>query len=187
MPQPTCMGLSVSKAVARNLLEFALIFAVWGAVYEMIVRAWLPPGALVAVVLATSFAKTVFFGNENIWQLRTASKQNWPYHKFLLLMLMNVWQIITSFGLDYHLLYLLNKGSFDVINPALAGGSLLFEFFYYSALNFMFFGYGDITPQTIPAKVLTLTEITLAFVTVIFLLSDFISLKESLRKPPDNA
>lgn len=45
----------------------------------------------------------------------------------------------------------------------------------------MFFGYGDITPQSIPAKLLVLTEITLAFVTVIFLLSDFISLKESLR------
>ena len=56
----------------------------------------------------------------------------------------------------------------------------MFEFFYYSALNFMFFGYGDITPQTVPAKLLTLTEITLAFVTVIFLLSDFISLKESI-------
>jgi hypothetical protein len=45
----------------------------------------------------------------------------------------------------------------------------------------MFFGYGDITPQSIPAKLLTLSEITLAFVTVIFLLSDFISLKDSLR------
>jgi hypothetical protein len=31
--------------------------------------------------------------------------------------------------------------------------------------------------------VMTLTEISLAFVTVIFLLSDFISLKESIRKP----
>jgi hypothetical protein len=36
-------------------------------------------------------------------------------------------------------------------------------------------------PQTIPAKVANLTEIVLAFVTVIFLLSDFVSLKESLR------
>jgi hypothetical protein len=30
----------------------------------------------------------------------------------------------------------------------------------------------------------TLSEITLAFVTVIFLLSDFISLKESIRRVP---
>ncbi len=50
----------------------------------------------------------------------------------------------------------------------------------------MFFGYGDVTPQTVVAKALTLTEITLAFVTVIFLLSDFISLKESIRRPTEN-
>jgi hypothetical protein len=99
-------------------------------------------------------------------------------------MLMNVWQVITSFALDFHLLELLSQDSFEVISPKLSGAALVFEFFYYSALNFMFFGYGDITPQTIPAKLLTIAEISLAFVTVIFLLSDFISLKESLRRPP---
>jgi hypothetical protein len=178
------MGLSATRTFARNLLEFALIFALWGVGYEMVVRQWLSPAALTAAVLALAAAKTLFFGAENIGQLRLASKQNWPYHKFLLLMLMNAWQIITSFGLDYHLLHTLNRESFHEIKPALESASLVFEFLYYSALNFMFFGYGDITPQTIPAKVLTLTEITLAFVTVIFLLSDFISLKESLRNPP---
>jgi hypothetical protein len=39
----------------------------------------------------------------------------------------------------------------------------------------------------VPAKLLTLTEITLAFVTVIFLLSDFISLKESIGAGPRKA
>ncbi len=43
-------------------------------------------------------------------------------------------------------------------------------------------GYGDIIPQTIPAKFLTMTEILVAFTTVIFLLSDFISLKESVAR-----
>ncbi len=64
--------------------------------------------------------------------------------------------------------------SVAVINPDFEGPELVF----------MSFDYGDITPQTIPAKILTLTEITLAFVTVIFLLSDFISVKESIRRPP---
>lgn len=58
----------------------------------------------------------------------------------------------------------------------------MFEFGYFSVLNFSFFGYGDITPATIPAKIIVLTEIVLAFLTVIFILSDFISLKESLQK-----
>mgnify|MGYP002778382240 CR=1 FL=1 len=59
--------------------------------------------------------------------------------------------------------------------------------FYFSVLNFSFFGYGDITPQTIPAKLATLTEIVLAFLTVIFILSDFISLKDSLRARRKNS
>jgi hypothetical protein len=180
------MRLSVPKAVARNLLEYALLFALWGVALEAVAGGWLPPFWLAAVVLALAAAKTVFFGIENIGQLRQAAEQNTPYHKFLLLMLMNVWQVITSFALDFHLLDLLYPDSFGGIDRTLAGPALVFEFFYYSALNFMFFGYGDVTPQTVPAKALTLAEISLAFVTVIFLLSDFISLKESLRRPPIN-
>jgi len=178
------MGLSVPKAVTRNLIEFALLFGLWAIQFEVVERGWLSPTWLIGMVLAGAAAKTVFFGIENIGQLRQAADQNTPYHQFLLLMLMNVWQVITSFALDFHLLERLSAESFAVIDPKLSGAALVFEFFYYSALNFMFFGYGDITPQTIPAKILTLAEISLAFVTVIFLLSDFISLKESIRRPP---
>jgi hypothetical protein len=177
------MRLSVSKAVLRNLAEFVALFALWGVSLEAIAHEWLPPAGLLAAVLVLACAKTAFFGIENVGQLRRAAQQNTPYHQFLLLMLMNVWQVITSFALDFHLLFLLNEKSFATINPQLDGAALVFEFFYFSGLNFMFFGYGDITPQTIPAKALTLVEISLAFVTVIFLLSDFISLKESLRRP----
>ena len=53
-----------------------------------------------------------------------------------------------------------------------------------STLNFSFFGYSEIMPQTVPAKIANLTEIVMAFVTVIFLLSDFISLKDSIRSQP---
>jgi hypothetical protein len=178
------MQLSVPRAVTRNLFEFVLLFAVWEVQREAIARQWLSTNWLIALLMVVAAAKTAFFGVENIGQLRRAAEQNTPYHQFLLLMLMNVWQVITSFALDFHLLELLTRDSFAVIDPELTGAALVFEFFYYSALNFMFFGYGDITPQTIPAKVLTLAEISLAFVTVIFLLSDFISLKESLRRPP---
>jgi hypothetical protein len=174
----------VTKAFARNLLEFAALFGLWALGREGVDGHWLPARWLIAVVIATMLAKTVFFGIENIGQLRRAANLNTPYHQYLLLMLMNVWQVITSFALDFHLLDRINSASFAVINPELAGAELLFEFFYFSGLNFMFFGYGDVTPQTVPAKLMTLTEISLAFITVIFLLSDFISLKESLRRPP---
>ena len=174
------MRLTGLVLTIRNALEFAVIFALWWAVGKAIDDRALSPLALAALIVAVAWIKTAFFGIENIRQLWRASAENMAYYKFLLLMLVNMWQIVVAFALDFHLLHCLNDKSFAVVDATLTGDPLLFEFFYYSALNFMFFGYGDITPQTIPAKLLTLTEISLAFVTVIFLLSDFISLKESI-------
>jgi hypothetical protein len=76
---------------------------------------------------------------------------------------------------------LLAAGVHEAWRAGLGEPRILFDCFFYSLLNFTFFGFGDITPQLIPAKLVTLMEVTLAFFTVIFLLSDFISLKDSLR------
>lgn len=175
-----------SRLALRNAAEFGVIFALWAGELALIDRQEATPATLAAVVVVVALAKTAFFGVENIRQLRQAAAENIAYHRFLLLMVVNVWQVIVAFGLDFHALARLSPDNFAGVNPSLAGGELVFEYFYYSALNFMFFGYGDVTPQTVVAKGLTLTEITLAFVTVIFLLSDFISLKESIRRPSEN-
>jgi hypothetical protein len=174
------MRLTGLHLVVRNTIEFAFIFGLWLGELELIAHQRFGAAALTAIILAVAWSKTAFFGVENIRQLWQASEENMPYYKFLLLMLVNMAQIILAFALDYHLLYQLSAESFAGVNATLEGASLVFEFIYFSSLNFMFFGYGDITPQSIPAKLLTLTEVTLAFVTVIFILSDFISLKESI-------
>ncbi len=165
----------------RNLIEYAALIAIWYAQWLLVQSGAASSAVLIAIVLVIAWVKTAFFGAENLRQLMEASAKNWPYHRFMLLMLVNMSQIILSFTFDFHLLESINFASFAVVQEGLSAAELIFEFFYFSALNFMFFGYGDITPQSIPAKLLVLTEITLAFVTVIFLLSDFISLKESLR------
>jgi hypothetical protein len=175
------MRLKLFWLMIRNAVEFAVIFGVWYVLLELLDSGQLRAATMTAIILAAAWAKTLFFGVENIRQLWQATALNTPYYKFMLLMLVNMWQIMASFALDFHLLYRQAQSSFAGVNATLDGAELVFEFFYYSALNFMFFGYGDITPQSIPAKLLTLSEITLAFVTVIFLLSDFISLKDSLR------
>lgn len=167
--------------IVRNLVEFVAIIAVWCGFQQLLERNLLQDAALpLAIVL--SLVKTLFFGVENIRQLFEATRSNQPYHRFMLLMLINMTQIILSFGLDFHCLYCINASSFSVELSEATSFERLFEFVYFSTLNFTFFGYGDVTPQTIPAKFITMTEILLAFVTVIFLLSDFISLKESLGK-----
>ncbi len=167
--------------VVRNLVEFAIIAGVWISSLQLL-KFDVPPVISIAFLIVISMAKTAFFGAENIRQLAEATRSNMAYHRFMLLMLVNMVQIILSFGLDYHCLQTVNPDSFSVVLQSPTQFELVFEFIYVSTLNFTFFGYGDVTPQTVPAKFITMTEIVLAFVTVIFLLSDFISLKESLTK-----
>lgn len=167
--------------VVRNLIEYGVIIGWWLLGWWMI-RWW---GAAnpwwAAVVIAACWLKTVFFGGENLRQLYEAARSNLAHHHFMLLMGINMSQMILSFALDFHLLHLLDPNSFSGVGPEVPTFEAVFDYFYLSTLNFSFFGYSDILPQTIPAKVANLTEIVLAFVTVIFLLSDFVSLKESLR------
>ncbi len=164
----------------RNALEYFAIVFIWWCTKSLIDQHSLSHLWLLTLIVVLSWSKTLFFGIENLQQLLHASQKNMAYHHFMLLMLVNMSQIILSFGFDYHCLQRINGESLGGINPEFTQAELVFECVYYSLLNFTFFGYGDITPQTIPAKLLTMTEITLAFVTVIFLLSDFISLKESI-------
>ncbi len=172
------------KLCVRNALEYLLLIGVWWVMQRSLVDHRFTPLKATCIILAISCAKTLFFGCENIWQLHLATRRNQAYHRFMFVMLVNMTQIITSFAFDFHCLHLVDAGSFGEVPQDSSQAVVLFEFFYYSILNFTFFGYGDVTPQTIPAKLLTSTEIILAFVTVIFILSDFISLKESLRAPP---
>lgn len=166
----------------RNAIEFAAIFAVWGAEQALAARSGWETTILVLIVLSGTLAKTLFFGIENMRQLFDAALNDWAYHRFLWLMLVNMSQIITSFALDFHTLETLNRDSFVTIAPEMRGWELIFEFFYFSTLNYTFFGYGDITPQTVVAKLVVMTEVVLAFTTVVFLLSDFTTMKQSLAR-----
>jgi hypothetical protein len=94
----------------------------------------------------------------------------------------NMAQITLSFALDFYCLYRIDPTSLSGIDPELRGLALFFECFYFSVLNFSFFGYGDIIPARVPGKVVMLLEVVTAFSTVIFLLSDFVSIKESMRR-----
>jgi len=165
----------------RNLLEYIIIVLIAAATLSIHGNAWLSTEWMKVLIVALCWKKTTFFIGEEMIQLRDATRVNLAYHKFMRLMLFNMLQIILSFGLDYYCLLMVDTGSFSV-SDHLHGAELVFECIYFSTLNFTFFGYGDITPLTVPAKLMAMTEILLAFLTVIFLLSDFISMKESLRR-----
>ncbi len=167
--------------VARNVAEYAAILGWWGIALLLINAGQLGVSLLTSLVLVGCWTKTGLFGAENLKQLYEAAQSNLAHHRFLVLMGINMSQMILSFAFDFHLLYCLNNACFSGVAKDVGQMEALFDFVYLSTLNFSFFGYSDILPQTVPAKIVNLTEIVLAFVTVIFLLSDFISLKESIR------
>lgn len=168
--------------IRNNVFEYLTILMLGFLARWIYVQGWLSENWFSVLVIGLSLGKTLWFIFENSQQLIKATAQNLPYHRFLTIMGVNMSQIALSYAIDFYCLYRANAQSFSGIDPELSHYELMFEFGYFSILNFSFFGYRDITPATIPAKITVLTEIVLAFLTVIFILSDFISLKESLQK-----
>jgi hypothetical protein len=172
---------SFKVPVVRNLIEYAGIVAWWLIAYALVHASWLGGNWMSAIIVLGCWTKTILFGVENLRQLYDAARCNLSHHRFLILMGVNMTQMVISFAFDFHLLHCIDNGCFAGIPKGIGQAEALFDFFYLSTLNFSFFGYSDILPQTVATKIVNLTEVVLAFVTVIFLLSDFISLKESLR------
>ncbi len=133
-------------------------------------------------VVAWAAIKTVYYFGESLWHLVRATASDLPYHRFLLLMSYNMAEVTVSFAIDFYCLLQLNRSNFSGIAEHLTGAALMFECLYFSVLNFSFFGYGDITPATVPAKIVMLLEVVTAFTTVIFLISDFVSMKDSMKR-----
>jgi hypothetical protein len=134
------------------------------------------------LVVLWAALKTAYYFGESLWHLVQATASDLPYHRFLLLMSYNMAEVTISFAIDFYCLQQLSPRNFSGIQENLTGVSLMFECLYFSILNFSFFGYGDITPATVPAKIVMLLEVVTAFTTVIFLISDFVSMKDSMKR-----
>lgn len=172
---------SFPQQMFRQTFEVVVIVVVALSIQGIWSQQWMSSHAVCLLVMTLALAKTAFFFVENLQHILLATSHNIPYHRFLGLMGVNMAQITLSFALDYWCLESADKGSFSAFQESWSQAEILFECFFFSVLNFSFFGFGDVTPQTIPAKIVTMMEVILAFFTVIFLLSDFISLKDSLR------
>ncbi|MEI8136025.1 MAG: hypothetical protein WCH21_01740 [Bacteroidota bacterium] len=110
------------------------------------------------------------------------SVKNTAYHKFILFMAMNIFVVILSFSTDFFCLIQVAPHSLKGVASGAGIFEKVFDCFYFSVLNFSFFGYRDIIPVSIPAKTLMMIEASISFLTVILVLSDFISLKEGIAE-----
>lgn len=134
---------------------------------------------LIVLLAAIKSGYYVFFSYRKILE---ASKKEVMYHDFMLFMMVNISMVIFSFGIDYFCLNQVNPANFVGIEKHLNTPELVFETWYFSVLNFSFFGYGQIMPTTIPGKLIIIMEVLMSFVTLVFILSDFLSLKDSIAE-----
>ena len=134
-------------------------------------------------ILIIAFSKSVYFVVQNYFKIKESIEKNVPYHRYLLFMAINIGLLIISFGVDFYSLYKVCPESFALSEMPDSSVYQLFEFLYYSTLNMTNFGFGTTIPVTTTAKAITSLEIILSFIAIIFVLSDFVSLRDSIRKP----
>ena len=133
-----------------------------------------------ALIDVLAFFKAAYFIYFSYKKILHISENNIPYNGYLRFMLINIFMVILSFSVDYMCLYKVDHNCFVGINKHFSYYELIFEFWYFSVLNFSFFGYGYLMPISVASKFVVLLEVILSFTTVFFILSDFVSLKESL-------
>jgi hypothetical protein len=134
------------------------------------------------LILILVIFKSIFFFTESFKKILEATKNDIAYHNFLIFMAVDISLIVLSFGIDFLCLYQVQPLSFSGISPNLSFGKRIFEMIYFSLLNFSNFGFGEIIPVSMFGKIIVTIEIIISFITIIFILSDFVSLKESFSK-----
>ena len=134
------------------------------------------------ILLVLILFKTGFFVVLSYRKVIDASRKNVAYHNFLAFMAINISMIIASFGIDFLCLYHVDHSAFIGIPAHLSFPRKIFEFMYFSMFNFSNFGYGEVYPIGILGKITVGIEILISFASIIFILSDFVSLKESFAE-----
>jgi hypothetical protein len=132
-------------------------------------------------VVGICLFKSFYFIHFLFKQIIEASKRDTLYYRFLVFMAINVALIILSFSIDYFCLSEIEHNSFSGVAWHISTAERFFDFLYFSILAFTNFGYDQIAPSNIAAKIIISTELLISFATIIFILSDFISLKDSLQ------
>jgi len=182
MPAGTTDPRPLRRQAVRQVIEVVAIAGLALVLHSIRGSGAVSAEAACWAVTVFAAVKTGYFLLENLQHILLATAHEIAYHRFLALMGVNMAQITLSFALDFWLLESAVPRSFSGFDPTtMTAAGTFFDCCFYSVLNFSFFGFGEILPQTVPAKLVTLLEVILAFFTVPFLLSDFISLKDSLR------
>ncbi len=134
------------------------------------------------ILIMIAFMKCFYFVEHSFRKIEEASINDISYNRFIAIILTNVLLIVMSFAVDYACLELIQPGSFKGLNITNNMWENVFDFGYFSISSFTTVAYGDIIPLTKSAKALTILQVSVAYLTTIIIISNFVQIKESLGK-----
>ena len=164
---------------SKTLLHYLIIIVIT-AIIKYFIHLEPDKFLFVTIILLFSILKIAFF-YQSIFKKLIIVTKDVQYFSFLIFICFNVIYLIFSFSLDYFLIYSLDPLSFTGIEGADNIYEVYFKFFYLSFLLFTNMGVANVIPVAIPAEALVMLEAISSFATIIFVLSDFVSLKESFQ------
>lgn len=129
------------------------------------------------IVIVMALLKSSYFIFHNFRSVRHTVRTERTFDHFIVLISVNIVLIVGSFATDYFALCKIYPDSFRGIFAS-NDGVLMFEMLYFSLVTFTTTGFGDIVPASNLARLLVSLEVVVAFVSIIFVLSNFSNFKE---------
>ena len=166
----------------KELIIGFLMVVCFAAIEFYLIFIKAPKGLVLCVVFLFALTKVAYLVVKCFKRIVTISHMDLPYHRFLMFIAANVVLIVVSFSFDYLSIYRLDKTSFSGLEGTTNIVEEYFKLFYLSLLMFTNMGVANVVPVKIPAEILVMLEAIVSFVTLIFILSDYVTLRDSLRK-----
>ncbi len=166
----------------KELIIGFLLVVCFALIEYFIIKIKAPKELVLALVFLFSISKVMYIVIKCFKRIVTISHTDLPYHRFLLFIAANVVLIVVSFSLDYLAIYRLDKTSFSGLEGTTNIIEEYFKLFYLSLLMFTNMGVANVVPVKIPAEILVMLEAIVSFVTLIFILSDYVTLRDSLKR-----
>jgi hypothetical protein len=164
----------------KHILILFMIIVASGMIVYFIEQMNLDRSLIYALIFIVTIGKIYFFLTNSYKKLIHISRSNMTYFGFLLFVSMNIFLMVVSFCVDYFCIFIIDPGSFSGVEDAVTIPAQLFKFFYLSFLLFTNMGVANVVPVTMPAECMVMFEAIISFITIIFILSDFVNLKDSL-------
>ncbi len=159
-----------------------LLAILLGAGEFLLLKNEAPKGLVLFFIFLFSVTKVLYVVVKCFRRIVTIAHTNMPYHRFLIFIASNVSLLVFSFSLDYFAIYTYDPASFTGLEDTTNVVEEYFKLFYLSLLLFTNMGVANVVPVKIPAEILVMFEAIVSFVTLIFILSDYVTLRDSLRR-----